>query len=328
MIGIWLELIQIQNPFFYVDFKINRLNAVFNNTYYDYFYSYEDKLNPVYKINYSIRDFFSNYEKFLISDAIEDSIKSSMEFLNGKNKGVSFYFQRPISKIKFNFNFMSIDDKNNSRFLLYYNNYNFFSGIKIVDKMNLSFFSRYFGVSFNNERYFLYGIFKNFLISYSKDTISIYSYVYIKEPILISHFYINNKKDFFISPLYLLDIDKAVYLVISKEMGFGFKSDFLSFETGYNFNRKLPYFLLNFKSENLIFKLVSYSDKNWLLQTGISRKFWNDNFVPELILTKTGRNLSLGLYTRIVGLILYYSVEMDTLSNFSQYWGARIKFID
>jgi len=327
MIGIWLNLLQIQNPFFHIDFDVNRLDEYFPRASYYYFFSSESRLNPVYKVNYSRRNFFFPEEKFLLEDNLTDSIKSSMEFINGDTKGVSLYFQRQISVVNFNLNFMSIDEKNYSRFLIYYKNDKIFTGLKIVDRMNLALFSRYLGISLNNESRFFYVSFKNFLLSYINDTIGLYSYFYIKEPILITHFYIDTKKDFFISPLLLLDIDKAIYLVISRGSGVGFKSDFLSFEIGYNFEKKLPFFASKIKWENFSFKIVSNSDKEWILQTEISKKLWRE-IEPEIVIKRTKEKESIGLFTSIYGLMLYYSFERDTLSNFYNYWGLRIKFFD
>lgn len=328
MIGIWLELLKIQNPFFQTEFDINRLNGFFSETYYYNFFTSETRLNPVYSIIYLRRDFLLQKERLFLIDLIRDSIKSSVELMNGDSKGISFYFERPVSFLNFNFNFMSIDDRNCSRFLLYYHNPNIFTGIKIVDKISFTIFSKYFGISYNNDNRIIYGIFRNFMLSYINDTINLYSYFYIKKPIFVLHFYINNKYDFLISPLYLLDIDKAIYLLISKEIGLGFKSDFISFESGYDLKKKLPYFISNIEFDNLSIKLVSNSDKDWIFQTGISKKFWKDNLEPKIIFTREKENESLSFLVKIYGLSLYYSLERDTVSNFKNYWGIRIKFFD
>lgn len=328
MIGIWLELLEIQNPFFQTEFYIDRLKLSSHETYYSYFFLLETRLNPVYKISYSRRNFLYPYERFFLSDNLNDSIRSSIEFINGESKGISFYFERPVSLLNFNFNFMSLDEKNYSRFLLYYDNPNIFSGIKIVDKISFTFFSKYFGVSYNLNNRIIYGIFRNFMLSYVNDTIGLYSYFYIKKPIFIAHIYLNNKIDFFISPLFLLDVDKSIYFLISKELGLGFKSDFISFETGYNIKKKLPYFISDIEFDNFSIKLITNSDKDWIFQTHISKKFWYDRLEPKIMFTRTKYSNSFNLLMRIYGLNIYYILEIDTLKNLNNFWGARIKFFD
>jgi hypothetical protein len=337
MIPLWLRLISIQTPFLDIDFKIERISSNFlDSSYYYYFFNKEKNILPYYEIKYTRRNYFYPEGRYFIYEHLCDSFLSFVEFLNGDSKGISLFFQRPLSFVKFNVNLMTIDNINYSSFTGFFINDNIFTGIKIIDRLNFLFFSKYFGISYNKENLLIYGLFRNVILSYSynEDAICLYSYFYLREPVIISHFYIDTKKRFYISPVFLLDIDKSLYLLLSMETGIGFKSENISFETGYDFEKRLPYliskikFKEKFKFSSISLNIITNSDKNWISQMVISKRFYNGNIEPEIDLTRSKDNTILTIITRFYGLKIYYSIQMNQNHHFSQFWGARIKFID
>jgi len=325
IIFLGLKLAEIQFPSIYAYHTIDILgNSPYaNEKYYLYNLKMKDKVFTISDtFSFFSRSFFYPHSGYSLIPYVYrgGAFSSSAMLASGDRKGWDFSIRRSIGPIDLGGSIYGYGMDN-----LYKGYFSIpliggeLSGGVLTDEKFLNFSTRFLYLSTNQSNYLCALRLWDFIVGIQDNRYFGYGVLRIKDPIFLTHFYIDSDTNYYVAPIYLLTDRVAIYGVLTKNSVIGFKSPYLSMEIGKSS-------ILSVTLPNISI-IASYNDSlSWGGRIGLEKSFFKDRIHPGIILTRRGGKNSILFNLRIIGTTLFWGMDNPLLLSRSYFWGFSLSF--